>query len=123
MVVVMPPVCPMSDLKPISTFPVRDVDLTYPALDGVIFEVHLRVPPEDAAPRKLLRPRRLRKRGRSVAAAEAIIPIPVSAVDQIATPVVAYKKSAVSLRPLTYGKRTMVAVDPLRFVSLVFKNG
>jgi hypothetical protein len=40
-------------------------------------------------------------------------PMPVSHVDQMATSVVEYRKSGISLRPLMNGIRTMVAVEPL----------
>ena len=51
---------------------------------------HVFEPPcEDEPPMRRLRKRKVRKRGRSVAIAEAVMPIPVSLVDQIATSVVA----------------------------------
>jgi hypothetical protein len=48
-----------------------------------------------------------------VAIDEAAIPIPVSLVDQIATSVVAYRKSSWLERSLTYGMRMIVAVEAL----------
>lgn len=43
------------------------------------------------------RERKVRKRGRSVAIAAAVIPIPGSTVDQMATSVVEYRKSLLKL--------------------------
>lgn len=54
-----------------------------------------------------------------VAMEQAARPIPVSDVDQIATSVVAYRKSAWSARPLTYGMRTIVAIEALDGVSYI----
>jgi len=58
-------------------------------------------------------PNTWRSKGRSVAAAEVARPIPVSTVDHIATSVVVYRKSGISLRPFMNGMRTTVAVEPL----------
>jgi len=44
---------------------------------------------------------------------DVAIPSPVSAVDQIATSMVAYKKFSVSSKPRMYGIRTIVAVEAL----------
>jgi hypothetical protein len=51
--------------------------------------------------------------GRRVATADAPKPMPVSHVDQMATSMVEYRKSGISLRPLMNGRRTIVAVEPL----------
>lgn len=45
--------------------------------------------------------------------AAAVIPIPVSAVDQIATSVIEYKKSPILVKSWRYGIRTIVAVDAI----------
>jgi hypothetical protein len=57
--------------------------------------------------------RRTRKSGRRVAAAEAAMPMPISTVLQIATSVVAQRKSSRLFMPLIYGRRIMVAEDAL----------
>lgn len=49
---------------------------------------------------------------------QAARPIPVSAVDQIATSVVAYRKSAWLARSLTYGMRMIVAIEALQIYLL-----
>jgi hypothetical protein len=59
------------------------------------------------------REKNVRKRGRRVATAEAVMPIPVSAVLHSATSVVAYRKSAWLAKSFTYGIRIIVAVEAL----------
>jgi len=48
-----------------------------------------------------------------VATQDVAMPSPVSAVDQIATSIVAYRKLSVSSKPRMYGIRTIVAVEAL----------
>lgn len=48
-----------------------------------------------------------------MAAAEAVIPMPISTVDQMATSVVAHKKSAMLPMPEMYGRRMTVADEAL----------
>ena len=55
----------------------------------------------------------LRRSGRRVATQDVAMPSPVSAVDQMATSMVAYRKLFVSSSPRIYGIRTIVAVDAL----------
>ena len=76
------------------------------------------MPRLDEPPNSLERRKKDRKRGRRVANEQAVRPIPVSAVDQIATSVVAYRKSAWLARSLTYGMRTIVAMEALRMYLL-----
>lgn len=74
----------------------------------------MELPPRlEELPKSLERRKKERKSGRMVAKEQAAMPMPVSDIDQIATSVVAYKKSAWLARSLTYGIRIMVAIDAL----------
>lgn len=92
-------------------------DLRYPARPGFFDFGHgfadATASPSVVSPNNRERERKVRKRGRKVAIADAVMPRPCSDRDQIATSVVAHRKSDLLAKAPMYGKRAIVAAEAL----------